>query len=190
MLREQRGSQRERDTQSAGICRHILDSDVYKRSNVIAGYAAMVHEADITAVLETALDQGKTVVMPICGTSPQMTLHRIGSLDELQTGRFGILAPPADAPVVDMQDIDLILVPLEGIDKNGYRLGKGGGYYDCLLGQCNAYAVGCALTWQIVENVPRDIWDKPLTALADVDGVRKFKRDCERMLDDGYQEEG
>jgi 5-formyltetrahydrofolate cyclo-ligase len=72
--------------------------------------------------------------------------------------------------------VDLILVPLEGIDNNGYRLGKGGGYYDFLLEKTGAYSMGCALTWQHVENMPLDQWDKPLSACADVHGIHEFKR--------------
>ncbi len=176
-LREQRGTRQERDAQSAAICQHILKSDAYSNAKIIAGYAALPHEADITAVLEAALVQGKTVAMPLCGPAPIMTLHRIESLDELQPGQYGIPAPPASAPVVDVQDVELILVPLEGIDPSGYRLGKGGGYYDRLLSQTDACSMGCALTWQLVSEVPRDPWDKPLSTCADMHGIHEFRAD-------------
>ncbi|MBQ7138285.1 MAG: 5-formyltetrahydrofolate cyclo-ligase [Clostridia bacterium] len=176
-LRASRGSTQERDIQSAAICRHILTSDAYAYAKVIAGYAAMPHEANIAAVLEAALAQGKTVVMPLCGVAPQMTLRMISSMDELCPGKYGIPEPPMDAPVMDARDVDLILVPLEGIDHDGYRMGKGGGYYDCLLGKSDAYSLGCALSWQCVEEVPRDSWDKPLSACADMHGIHEFRAD-------------
>jgi 5-formyltetrahydrofolate cyclo-ligase len=83
-LRELRGSQQERYAQSEAISRHILDSDAFQRADVIAGYAALPHEADINKVLNTALLLGKTVVMPRCGAAPEMTLHQIASLEELR----------------------------------------------------------------------------------------------------------
>ncbi len=175
-LRASRGSTQERDIQSAAICRHILTSDAYSNAKIIAGYAAMPHEANIAAVLEAALAQGKTVVMPRCGAAPQMTLRVISSMDELCPGKYGIPEPPMDAPVMDVREVELILVPLEGIDHDGYRLGKGGGYYDCLLGKSGAYSLGCALSWQCVEEVPRDSWDKPLSACADMNGLCIFRR--------------
>lgn len=175
-LRENRGTKRERDDQSVAICRHIMNSDAYSNAKIIAGYAAMPHEANIAAVLEAALAQGKTVVLPLCGVAPQMTLRVISSMDELCPGKYGIPEPPMDAPVMDARDVDLILVPLEGIDRDGYRLGKGGGYYDCLLGKSDAYSLGCALSWQCVEEVPRDSWDKPLSACADMNGLYIFRR--------------
>lgn len=191
LLRDLRGTQQERDAQSAAICRHIISSEAYRNAKVIAGYAAMQHEADITAVLKTALEQGKTVVMPLCGTAPQMTLRRIKALGELQTGRYGIPEPPACAPVVDVKDVDMLFVPLEGIDPAGYRLGKGGGYYDHLLSMTDAYSLGCALSWQIVaDGVPRDTWDMPLFACADMYGLNEFRVGSRKDADDGYQKEG
>lgn len=177
MLRNIRGTQQERDKQSGEICRHILQSEVYKSAKVVAGYAALPHEADVTSVLQDAFIQGKTVVMPLCGSAPHMTLRRISLLDELRPGRYGIPEPPGNAPVFAAADVDLLLVPLEGIDQYGYRLGKGGGYYDCLLEATEVYSLGCALTWQMVDEVPRDAWDKPLSACACLHGVREFRRD-------------
>lgn len=176
MLRGLRGSQQERDAQSEAISRHILDSDIFRHADIIAGYAALPHEADIAKVLETALLQGKTVVMPRCGSAPQMTLHQITSLADLRAGKYGIPEPLDSSPAFEAKDVSLILVPLEGIDNDGYRLGKGGGYYDCLLGKTEAYSMGCALTWQHVENMPLESWDKPLSACADVHGIYEFKR--------------
>lgn len=176
MLRTHRGTKQERDSQSELLSRQILNSDVYRNARVIAGYAALPHEADVTKVIEAAIAEGKTVVMPLCGPAPRMTMRRIGGLNELQTGRYGIPEPSAEAPVVSAECIDLLLVPLEGIDQNGYRLGKGGGYYDSILERTAGYALGCALTWQMVKEIPRDPWDKPLSACATIHGVHVFRR--------------
>ena len=65
-------------------------------------------------------------------------------------------------------------MPLEGVDRKGFRLGKGGGYYDRLLADCMAYTLGCALSWQWADQVPRDTWDIPLHAVADDQGIHEF----------------
>lgn len=166
----------ERDAQSAKLCRHILESDAFRQAKVIGGYMALPREADVTLVLTEALRQGKTLALPLCGNLPHMTLRRVGSLDELVAGAYGILEPGAQASVIPIQDVDLLLVPLEGIDLMGFRLGKGGGYYDCLLTQANVRTIGCALSWQWVERVPHDSWDIPLAACADHSGIRYFVR--------------
>lgn len=175
--------------QSEAICRSILRSDVYINAGVVAGYAPLPHEADILPVLSAAIKQGKTVLMPLCGTPPHMTFCQIHSLDELKAGRYGILEPAGDAPVWNVKDIDLVFVPLEGIESYGYRLGKGGGYYDYLLSRTKAYSMGCALTWQIVDELPCDSWDQPLNAYADMHGIHIFSRDERKDAVYGHQKE-
>ncbi len=165
-----------RAEQSAAICRHILESSEYKSACVIGGYMPLPREADIVPVLRNALQQGKTVALPLCGKAPQMTMRRIQSLDGLHAGAFDIPEPHEDAEIIPVQGIDLLLVPLEGIDKDGFRLGKGGGYYDCLLKEPGALTIGCALSWQWVEQLPRDPWDRRLHACADEQGLHVFNQ--------------
>ena len=164
-----------RDVQSQEMCRHILGSDMYKNARVIGGYVPLAHEADITSVLQDALEKGKMLALPLCRESSLMTMHRVAALDELVPGRYGISSPQDDAAIIPIEDIDLLLVPLEGIDNAGFRLGKGGGYYDRLLAGANITTLGCALTWQWVTLVPRDSWDHPLSACADAHGIHAFE---------------
>lgn len=163
-----------RNAQSALLCQHILNSPEYKSARVIGGYMPLPREADILPVLRDALAQGKTLLLPLCGQAPHMTLRRVESLENLAPGSYGIAEPTEAAAVVPISDADLLLVPLEGIDKKGYRLGKGGGYYDCLLEKANVRTIGCALTWQWIDHLPRECWDKPLYACADANGVHTF----------------
>ncbi len=173
-LRMQHQGQAERARQSLLLCRSILESEMYRSARVIGGYMPLRREADITPVLEDALLQGKTLALPLCGDAPYMTLRRVCSLDELVPGAYGILEPRADAPEIPVQELDLLLVPLEGIDRKGFRLGKGGGYYDCLLSAARVPTLGCALSWQWTEAVPHEAWDIPLKACADCRGIHRF----------------
>lgn len=166
----------ERDAQSAKICRHILGSTEYKSAAVIGGYMPMAREADVTPVLQDALSMGKMVVLPLCEKAPNMTLRMISSLDELKPGAYGLLEPSRDAPIIPAERVDLLLVPLEGIDRQGFRLGKGGGYYDCLLPRIHGVAIGCALTWQWMESIPREPWDVPLKVCADPAGLQQLNQ--------------
>lgn len=177
-LRAQRGNPEEAARQSSCICRHILTSEAYRRARVIGGYMPLLHEADITPVLLDALRCGKMLALPRCQTPPNMTFHRVGSLEPLITGAYAIPEPDAAAPQIRPEEIDLLLVPLEGIDRRGFRLGKGGGYYDCLLGECRLLTMGCALDWQRTDELPADVWDQPLACCAFADGLQWFS--CEK----------
>ena len=155
-----------RDEQSAALCRHILDSDAYRKARVIGGYIPIPREADITLALEDALRQGKSVVLPLCGDAPHMTMRRITSLDELVPGKYGIPEPNHEAPIFPVQDIDLLLVPLEGIDRYGFRLGKGGGYYDRFLKLCRkAKRIALAYDCQIYTALPVENHDQGIDAI-------------------------
>ena len=166
----------ERDSQSERLCRHVIGSAAFRQAQVIGGYMALPREADVTPVLTEALRQGKTLALPLCGEAPHMTLRLVRSMDDLTPGAYGILEPGTQTPVIPVRDVDLLLVPLEGIDPNGFRLGKGGGYYDCLLAMGRITAIGCALTWQWTDCIPHDPWDVPLTACADSKGITFFNR--------------
>ncbi len=161
----------QRSIESAAICRHILGSPEYQNARVIGGYLPMRHEADILPVLRDALASGKTLALPRCEKAPSMAFHAVSSLENLIPGAYGIPEPSLDSPVVAVGEIDLLLVPLEGIDPQGRRLGKGGGYYDRLLSQAEVFSLGCALSWQMTDHVPYDPWDKPLSACAGPNGI-------------------
>ena len=181
-----------RQAQSKEICCRIIETDTYRQARVIAGYIPLKWEADILPVLEHALYCGKQVVLPRCAEPPHMTLHRISSLDELVPGVYNIPEPPADAPIVPITDADLVLVPLEGIDPAGYRLGKGGGYYDCLLAGQTCATIGCALSWHHVACVPHEPWDVSLSMCASPDGLLTYSTTPDnegRNTNHGKQEE-
>lgn len=175
-LRALHGGGEARRAESECICRHILQSDWYQQARVIAGYVPLKWEADVTAVLQQALADGKVLALPLCEKPPRMTLRRVDSLSALIPGAYGIPEPRRDAPVVPADTVDMLLVPLEGVDEGGMRLGKGGGYYDCLLAGGDVPSLGCALSWQKVGKLPADAWDRPLRACADADGIREFNR--------------
>lgn len=165
-----------RNIQSGLLCRHILQSEAYKRARVVAGYIPMSHEADVTEILQDVLLRGKILALPLCETPPHMTFRQVESLEALTPGAYGIPEPPSDALLIPMHEVDLILVPLEGIDAQGYRLGKGGGYYDHLLTCADGLTIGCAFSWQRVECLPREEWDIPLKACADWQGLHIFNK--------------
>ena len=76
-----------------------------------------------------------------------------------------------------MQAIDLIVVPALRIDRSGYRLGQGGGYYDRALPKLRAWSIGLIHADEISsEDLPREEWDIPLNVAATPDLVIRFKK--------------
>ena len=164
-----------RDRESLMLCAHITAWEPYRRARVVGGYMPLSWEANVVPVLQDALSRGKTLALPRCMAEGQLCFHRVESLDSLRRGAYGLLEPEEDAPVVGAEEINLLLVPLEGISSLGARLGKGGGYYDRLLASCPALTLGAALSWQWTEDIPREMWDRPLHACAGAEGIRIFR---------------
>ncbi len=174
MLRKRAVSAEERANESRAACCHILASPEYQGAHVVGGYLPLAWELDIGPVLNDVLCTGKTLVLPRCEDGGSMTLRRVQALEALVPGAYGLMEPAQDAPIISVEDVELLLVPLEGIDPAGMRLGKGGGYYDRLLEKQCSPAVGCALSHQWVDAVPVDSWDVPLYACADASGIHRF----------------
>lgn len=87
---------------------------------------------------------------------------------EWQENQFGI-AEPIDPLPVDGLGLDYVFLPLVGFDKQGGRLGMGGGYYDKTFankvkGQA-PFLIGLAHDCQEVTALPTEAWDVPLDAI-------------------------
>lgn len=121
-----------------------------------------------TAPLITALrDQGHYIYLPRLAADKTLRFLLWEAGAELQPNLFGILEPKTDVESAPSA-LDVIIMPLVGVDLQGNRLGMGGGYYDRTLGAVDRkpYLVGLAHDCQQVEQLPAQSWDVPLDALA------------------------
>lgn len=164
----------ERSRQSQAICQHVLCYPPFQQAVCVGGYVPLRREADVMPLLEAVLSRGGQLALPRVESEGVMTLRQVAALSELMPGAFGVMEPRMDAPIINPMQIELLLVPLEGIDESGFRLGKGGGYYDRLLTHTSCPTLGVALSWQWVAQIPTESWDKPLDAAVDARGIHRF----------------
>lgn len=81
--------------------------------------------------------------------------------------------------VIPTSDVDVILMPLVGFDKQGNRLGMGGGYYDRTLAftqhaNKKPVLIGIAHDLQEVNALPTASWDIPLDAIVTPTRILRF----------------
>ena len=93
--------------------------------------------------------------------SREMSARRILSLDELKSGAYGIPEPSSGAPEIPPDGISLVIVPALSCDRNGYRLGYGGGYYDRFLARTRAVAAALCAESRLTDELPREPFDLP-----------------------------
>ncbi|MDR0857700.1 MAG: 5-formyltetrahydrofolate cyclo-ligase [Oscillospiraceae bacterium] len=86
-----------------------------------------------------------------------------------------IFVEPLTGREVKYQTGDIIIVPALTIDRKGYRMGKGGGYYDRHLESLpEAITVGLARDALLVDEVPREAHDRQVRILVTECGVTRF----------------
>lgn len=144
---------------NAAACRRVWGLAAYQKAKTVFCYVATSGEIDVTELFRQAWKDGKRVAVPKCGKNGQMDAREITSLSSLSAGRYGILEPEEDAPVVPPEEIGLAVIPCLACDRRGYRLGYGGGYYDRYLPKITG--VSAVLCWEslLLDEVPKESFD-------------------------------
>ena len=128
-------------------------------SRTILVYSALPDEVPTQALLDLLVKQGKTVLLPRVISDTDMELRRYTGRHDLQLGAYGILEPTGELFTV-YDTIDVAIVPGMAFDAEGYRLGRGKGYYDRFLARVPyLYKIGLCFSWQMVDKVPHNKHD-------------------------------
>ncbi len=131
----------------------------------IAGYMPIQTEIDPLAVMAKMAISG-FVTVPVIEAADQPLKFRQWRPDsEMLPGPFGAKVPLSGAWL----EPEVLIVPLVAFDRQGGRLGYGGGFYDRTLEMLRArretIAVGFAYGAQEAENLPLEPTDQPLDAI-------------------------
>ncbi len=144
---------------------------------VIGAYYPMGSEIDSLRLLATLQINGMHLALPVVwkeGEAMEFRVYKMG--DTLEDGAHKTLQPKADAPVISP---DIIIVPLVAFDEKGYRLGRGGGYYDRTLSEFRKnkkiLAIGLAFEDQKTKSLPTEKFDEPLDGVLTEKGFWLFK---------------
>jgi 5-formyltetrahydrofolate cyclo-ligase len=158
----------ERTDASRRIVEALRSQPAFGAARSILFYIPLASEPDVREAIDAARARGAAILLPRSRREPpSIELAPLGTarLDELPLDELGVPAPTGIA--ADPRTVDLAVVPGVAFDAEGGRLGRGGGFYDRLLGSLPAatMAIGICFDRQVVERVPRETHDLRVQAV-------------------------
>lgn len=149
--------------QSLQICKNLRRSPIFQQAKTIGAYFSTHNEPDLASLWPLVECWG----FPRC-VEKNLVWHPWQYGESLTTGAYGIAVPTDQTRILEPLDVDLLLIPCVAGDRQGYRLGYGGGYYDRLLQNAAWQAIprlGVVFETGLMENLPHDAWDIPLQGM-------------------------
>lgn len=155
---------------AAALYMNQLRQQKKKSALTICTYLAYRDEPDTMPLLHQCWQAGDTVLAPRIDGEQDALFHvyPITGVHDIEPGAYGIPEPRHHLPVLPeskWNQIDLILVPGLGYDRQGGRIGYGGGYYDRFISRlqqhssdlpvCGAFVFGTQMT----EKIPMESHD-------------------------------
>lgn len=155
-------SDRAREESDRALFARFLALPELMQARTVLLYHGMGAEPDTAQLLSPLWALGKTVALPRCLPGGEMEARRVEPGSALVRHTYGMLEPGEDCPPVERGILELILVPGLCFDRGGYRLGRGGGYYDRYLAAFSGYTVGLCREEELFPAVPRQAHDRPV----------------------------
>ena len=149
-------------TNADRLLERFLNLPQVQGADTVMVFCGVGREPDTSGLIRALLEQGKRVALPVCLPQRKLEARAITDLSELAPNRYGIPEPDGLCPIVPKSEIGAMLVPNIMCDREGYRLGHGGGYYDRWLADYQGFTAAVCPPEQLVERLPRDESDVPV----------------------------
>lgn len=176
-------TEEEHTQKSARIAEYLFETDEFKKAKTVLMYAATKTEVRTEECIKSMLSKGRRVVLPYCyPNSSEMGIAEIKDFStDIRVGEYKMLEPVDEIRNNFLKsDIQLVVCPGVGFDKNGARLGRGKGCYDAFLKELKEKApiVGFAYQCQMLsEDLPFDYHDIPMDMIITEEGAKRYGQD-------------
>ena len=164
-----------RATADERIADRVRSLRQYQSCSMLLTYVSTDIEVDTLHIIDTALQDGKTVAVPRCVDGTRlMEFYRILSIDELHAGSFGVREPAADPDrLISDFSSSMCIVPAFSYDWRGYRLGYGKGYYDRFLANYSGDIIGICYSNCVQRSLPHGRYDRRVKLLVTEKYIRR-----------------
>ena len=164
-----------KEKKDAAIRRGVQSLGQYQICQTLLTFVSTEIEVDTRVLIEQALRDGKRVAVPYCieGTR-QMDFYYIRSMADLVPRTFGVLEPlPEQCQKWTGAPNSICLVPGLAFDRQGHRMGYGGGFYDRYLAAHPHPTIALCYDFQLLPHLDAAAHDIPVDAVlaAPVPGV-------------------
>ena len=144
----------------------------------LGSYFSTKNEVNPEILTHTRIKKNLLTTFPRVGSNYSMRLIAPQNLMRLCKNNYDIFEP-SDGEEIHPIDHEIIIIPTVGVDKNGYRLGYGGGYYDRFLEsviQSNnrPLLVGLIYDFQFIDDSINEAHDLKLDIVFSELQIKKF----------------
>jgi 5-formyltetrahydrofolate cyclo-ligase len=153
---------------------HLINSKEISSARVIASYISYGDEPNTSELNKAIIAAGKKLLLPrIIEVNGEPGLEWVPWDGEPQhLAKQGRILEPIGPADTDHNQIEVVIVPALRVDRDGYRLGQGGGFYDRALAQISAWTIALIFPEEIAgQSLPRESHDIPVNAYATYDMV-------------------
>ncbi|MHC4634821.1 MAG: 5-formyltetrahydrofolate cyclo-ligase [Planctomycetota bacterium] len=124
-------SSKQRKEKSKKACQNLIGTRQFQEASTIMMFLSLPHEVCTNEAILCAWQLGKTVAVPkISWQQKHMLPVQINTLEDGFSTEVAGLRNPIKGSPVPFEEIDLVVTPGLAFDRQGNRLGRGGGYYD------------------------------------------------------------
>lgn len=160
-------SAEELQRQAEAATSRVLSDPAVEASAFVMLYLSMPDELPTDQIIRRLWQMGKRIVVPVVDNETEMHLAECFESDfhQLPHGAFGIREPRGEA-FTQFESIGAAIVPGMAFGRDGYRLGRGRGYYDRflpLLPHCQR--IGLCYQFQLFDEVPHFEFDARMDAV-------------------------
>tara|TARA_Y100000816_G_C26034090_1_gene541474 strand:+ start:443 stop:1027 length:585 start_codon:yes stop_codon:yes gene_type:complete len=142
--------------------RKILKNINLKKKIIIGGYYPINSEIGCLDILERLEESNFKLSLPVTKQNNDMDFYEWSFKEPLKIGLQGIPEPNTKKKTIP----DVLIIPLVGFDRNKFRLGYGGGFYDRYIAKISklkkVLKIGFAFSFQQIKKIPTNKFDQKL----------------------------
>jgi 5-formyltetrahydrofolate cyclo-ligase len=151
---------------------HLLEASEVKKALVVASYFSYGDEPNTRNLNQTLISLGKKLLLPRLRDDKDLDWVIWSGRNEDLISKGLVHEAVGDLYV---GDIDVVIVPALHVDRQGNRLGQGGGSYDRTLARTKAWKVALVYPGELTsEEVPREVHDQRVDAAATTEILVRF----------------